>query len=87
MLNNQDEGQSTKPINYKGPMEELLGRYVKTAFPTEDRHYRNEHMWVKITSTKGQYLLGTLVNKPRHTGKIKYGDLIAVTREGIEAIA
>jgi hypothetical protein len=81
-----DEGQSPKPIDYKGPLEDLIGRYVKASFPSEDRRFRNEHLWVKITSTKGQYLLGTLANKPLHTGKIKYGDLVAVTRETIEAV-
>ena len=74
-----------KPIHYSGDLADLVGRYVKKAFPKTVGNGL-EHMWVKVESVDGETLTGVLDNKPAYTSRVRYKDTVTVTREEIEDI-
>ena len=43
-------------------------------------------MWVQVTHTDGDYLVGTLDNDPLLVEKLEYGDEVRLLREQIEAV-
>jgi hypothetical protein len=77
------------------PLHEFIGKHVKLGFPTAskpeflektDPWPEKEHMWVKVTEYNAENeLIGYLDNDPKFC-EINSGNMIAFTREEVEAV-
>lgn len=75
-----------RPIKYEGPLENLVGCWVKKSFTDPEVTGIREHMWVKVESVSGKTLVGYLDNEPAHVKNIKRNDPVTLDREEIEDI-
>jgi len=75
---------ASKPMDYKGPLEDLIGKFVKRSFRTETELI--EHMWVKVVSVDGDTITGILENDPLFVKGLVCGDEITVERGQIEEV-
>lgn len=74
------------PIRYGGPLEELVGKWVKKGFIDPEVTGIREHMWVKVESVAGKTLIGYLDSVPAHVANIKLHDPVTLEREEIEDV-
>ena len=74
------------PIKYGGPLEDLVGKWVKKAFTDPEVTVIREHMWVKVESVAGKTLIGYLDNEPAHVTNIHRRDPVTLEREDIEDV-
>jgi len=78
---------SPKKRAYDGDPSQLVGKYVKVGFRTDDDSMANiEHMWVEVMSWDGELLHGRLGNSPLFLSRIQFGDDVSVQISDIEDV-
>lgn len=77
-----------KTMGLREVPEDIVGRYVKKAFPGTSPEGKNEveHMWVKVQSVQGHTLFGTLNSDPVYDCGVSYEDPVQVDIEEVEEI-